>query len=143
MRKATKSIRKQDVKRHWVVLDAEGKILGRLATRISDMLRGKHRPTYTPHEDTGDFVVVVNAEKIKVTGDKLKDKVYYRHTRYPGGIKETTLAEQLVKKPEQVLRLAVRGMLPKSRLGKQLIKKLKIYVGAEHPHQAQQPESMA
>ncbi|EPR44464.1 ribosomal protein L13 [Desulfovibrio sp. X2] len=130
----------QDIKRDWLMVDAQDKILGRLATQIAMRLRGKHKPEFAPHMDNGDFVVVVNAEKIKVTGNKLLDKKYYRHTGFPGGLKETSLRDQLAKKPEEVIRLAVRGMLPKNRLGRQLLKKLKIYAGPEHPHGAQEPK---
>jgi large subunit ribosomal protein L13 len=128
--------------RDWYVVDAEGKTLGRLATQIADTLRGKRKPEYTPHCDTGDFVVVVNAEKIRVTGNKRSDKVYYRHTGYPGGIRSRTLAEMLERRPEEVIRKAVRGMLPKNRLARRQITKLKVYAGPEHPHQAQQPKPM-
>jgi large subunit ribosomal protein L13 len=128
--------------RDWYVVDAEGKTLGRLATQIADTLRGKRKPEYTPHCDTGDFVVVVNAEKIRVTGNKRSDKVYYRHTGYPGGIRSRTLAEMLERRPEEVIRRAVRGMLPKNRLARRQITKLKVYAGPEHPHQAQQPKPM-
>ena len=128
--------------RDWYVVDAEGKTLGRLATQIADALRGKRKPEYTPHCDTGDYVVVVNAERIKVTGKKLTDKVYYRHTGYPGGIKQRTLQEMLDRRPEEVIRKAVKGMLPKNRLARQQINKLHVYAGPEHPHQAQQPKPM-
>jgi large subunit ribosomal protein L13 len=128
--------------RDWYVVDAEGKILGRLATQIADALRGKRKPDYTPHCDTGDFVIVVNAARIRVTGNKLTDKVYYRHTGYPGAIRSRTLGEELERRPEEVIRKAVRGMLPKNRLARQQIAKLKIYAGPEHPHAAQQPKPM-
>ena len=128
--------------RDWYVVDAEGKTLGRLATRIADTLRGKHKPEYTPHVDTGDFVIVVNAERIRVTGDKLASKVYYRHTGYPGGIKSRTLGEMLDRRPEEVIRKAVRGMLPRNRLARKQLTKLKIYAGPDHPHAAQQPTEM-
>lgn len=131
-----------EVSRDWFVVDADDKILGRLATQIAIHLRGKHKPEFAPHIDTGDFVVVVNAEKIKVTGDKLDKKKYYRHTGYPGGIREITLRDQLQKKPEEVIRAAVRGMLPKNRLGRAMLKKLKIYAGSEHPHGAQNPKTL-
>jgi large subunit ribosomal protein L13 len=131
-----------DRQRDWYVVDAEGKTLGRLATRIADALRGKRKPQYTPHIDTGDFVIVVNAEKIRVTGDKLAQKVYYRHSGYPGGIKSRTLGEQLQRRPEEVIRKAVKGMLPRNRLARQQLGKLKVYAGPEHPHQAQQPTPM-
>jgi large subunit ribosomal protein L13 len=128
--------------RDWVVVDAEGKTLGRLATRIADTLRGKHKPEYTPHCDTGDFVVVVNAAKIRVTGNKLNDKIYYRHSGYPGGLRSRTLAEMLERQPEEVVRKAVRGMLPRNRLARQQLTKLKVYAGPEHPHEAQTPKAM-
>ncbi|MFN3534346.1 MAG: 50S ribosomal protein L13 [Desulfatiglandales bacterium] len=132
--------KKNEVERRWFVVDASDKILGRLATQIAMKLRGKDRPTFTPHVDAGDFVVVINAEKVRVTGKKLNDKFYYRHSGYLGGLKVTPLRDMLQKKPEEVIRLAVKGMLPKNRLGRQLIKKLKVYSGPEHPHQAQQPK---
>jgi large subunit ribosomal protein L13 len=128
--------------RDWYVVDAEGQTLGRLATRIADTLRGKRKPEYTPHIDTGDFVIVVNAEKIRVTGDKLSSKVYWRHSGYPGGIKSRTLGEQLRRRPEEVIRKAVKGMLPRNRLARRQLSKLKVYAGPEHPHQAQQPTPM-
>jgi large subunit ribosomal protein L13 len=131
-----------DRQRDWYVVDAEGKTLGRLATRIADLLRGKRKPQYTPHIDTGDFVVVINAEKVRVTGDKLAQKRYWRHSGYPGGIKSRTLGEQLERRPEEVLRKAVKGMLPRNRLARQQLRKLKIYAGPEHPHRAQQPQEM-
>jgi large subunit ribosomal protein L13 len=130
-----------DVEREWYLVDAEGQTLGRLATRIADTLRGKTKPQYTPHVDTGDFVVVVNAEKIAVTGKKLDDKIYYRHSGYPGGLRERTLREQLERRPEEVLRKAVKGMLPRNRLGRAQLRKLKIYAGPEHPHTAQAPKT--
>jgi large subunit ribosomal protein L13 len=120
-------------------VDAEGETLGRLATEIADVLRGKRKPAYTPHVDTGDFVVVVNAEKIHVTGNKLEQKIYYRHSGYPGGLRQRTLAEQLQRRPEEVIRKAVKGMLPKNRLAAAQLKKLKVYAGPEHPHEAQNP----
>jgi len=125
--------------REWVVVDAEGQTLGRLATQIADQLRGKNKPEYTPHIDTGDFVVVVNAEKIKVTGNKLTEKVYYRHTGYPGGLRSRTLEEQLERRPEEVIRKPVKGMIPRTKLGRVQLQKLKVYAGTEHPHQAQNP----
>jgi large subunit ribosomal protein L13 len=128
--------------RDWYVVDAEGQTLGRLATRIADALRGKRKPEYTPHVDTGDFVVVVNAEKIHVTGRKLEQKRYWRHSGYPGGIKSRTLAEMLERRPEEVIRKAVKGMLPRNRLARQQLTKLKVYAGPEHPHAAQQPKPM-
>jgi large subunit ribosomal protein L13 len=132
----------EDIRRDWVIVDAEDKILGRLATQIAMRLRGKHKPEFAPHVDNGDFVVVLNADKIRVTGNKLNAKKYYRHSGYPGGIKETGLREMLATKPEEVIRKAVRGMLPKNSLGRQLLKKLKIYAGTEHPHEAQQPQKI-
>jgi large subunit ribosomal protein L13 len=131
-----------EIERRWYVVDAEGQTLGRLATRIADTLRGKRKPEYTPHIDTGDFVVVVNAEKIAVTGNKREQKIYYRHSGYPGGLRERTLAEELDRRPTEVLRKAVKGMLPRNRLARQQITKLKIYAGPEHPHQPQNPEPL-
>ena len=131
-----------ELDRRWYLVDAEGKTLGRLATQIADTLRGKGKPQYTPHVDTGDFVVVVNAEKIAVTGKKLDEKIYYRHSGYPGGLRQRTLREQLERRPTEVLRIAVKGMLPKNRLARQQINKLKIYAGAEHPHEAQKPQPL-
>jgi large subunit ribosomal protein L13 len=131
-----------EIAREWYLVDAEGKTLGRLATRLADVLRGKGKPQYTPHVDTGDFVVVVNAEKIAVTGNKLDDKMYYRHSGYPGGLRERPLREQLARRPEEVLRKAVKGMLPRNRLARQQLTKLKIYAGAEHPHDAQAPKPL-
>ena len=131
------------IEREWFVVDAEGETLGRLASRIAPILRGKHKPTYTPHLDCGDFVVVVNAEKVRVTGKKMDQKYYHRHSGYPGGLTSISLREQLEKHPERVLHSAIRGMLPKNRLGRRMIKKLKIYAGEEHPHQAQQPKPLA
>ncbi|WP_456342591.1 50S ribosomal protein L13 [Thermovibrio sp.] len=132
--------RKEDVQRDWYLVDATGKTLGRLASEIAKILMGKHKPTYTPHVDGGDFVVVVNAEKIHVTGKKLDKKIYYKHTLYPGGLKETPLRKMLQEKPEEVIRLAVRGMLPKNKLRDRRMKRLKVYVGPEHPHKAQNPK---
>jgi large subunit ribosomal protein L13 len=131
-----------EVVRKWYVVDAEGQTLGRLATQIADALRGKRKPVYTPHVDVGDFVVVVNAEKISVTGTKLQDKMYYRHSGYPGGLKKRTLNDMLERRPEEVIRLAVRGMLPKNRLARKQLTKLKIYAGPEHPHEAQKPQKL-
>ena len=127
--------------RKWRLIDAEGKVLGRLATEIANALRGKDKPTFTPHEDTGDFVVVVNAEKVKLTGKKLADKVYYHHTGYPGGIRGITAEKLLEKEPERLLIEAVKGMLPKNKLQKAFLSKLKVYAGSEHPHAAQQPQA--
>jgi large subunit ribosomal protein L13 len=131
-----------EVERRWYVVDAEGQTLGRLATRIADTLRGKDKPEYTPHVDTGDFVVVVNAEKVAVTGQKLDKKIYYRHSGYPGGLRQRTLREQLDRQPAEVLRKAVKGMLPRNRLARQQLTKLKVYAGPEHPHTAQAPEPL-
>jgi large subunit ribosomal protein L13 len=131
-----------EVERRWYVVDADGKTLGRLATQVADTLRGKGKPQYTPHVDTGDFVVVVNAEKVRVTGNKLDQKRYYRHSGYPGGLRSRTLREQLDRGPTEVIRKAVRGMLPKNRLARQQLTKLKVYAGPEHPHQAQSPQSL-
>jgi large subunit ribosomal protein L13 len=139
--RTTRSIRPADVVRRWYVIDASDQVLGRLATRVATVLRGKHRPTYTPHVDTGDFVIIVNAEKVKLTGRKLDQKVYYRHTGYTGHLRSTT-AGKLLAGPhaDRVVRHAVRGMLPKNSLGRQMFRKLKVYAGAEHPHAAQRPE---
>ncbi len=131
-----------EVDRRWYVVDADGQTLGRLATRIADTLRGKGKPQYTPHIDSGDFVVVVNAEKIAVTGTKLDEKRYYRHSGYPGGLRSRTLREELDRRPTEVVRRAVRGMLPRNRLARRQITKLKVYAGPEHPHQAQSPEPL-
>ena len=128
------------IERKWYVVDAEGQTLGRLAAEVAKVLRGKNKPEFTPHIDTGDNVIVINAEKIKVTGKKLDQNVYYQHSDYVGGMKETTLREMMAKKPEQVIELAVKGMLPKGPLGRTMIKKLHVYAGAEHAHQAQKPE---
>jgi large subunit ribosomal protein L13 len=131
-----------EIERHWYLVDAESKTLGRLATQIADVLRGKGKPAYTAHVDTGDFVIVVNAEKIHVTGQKLDQKLYYKHSGYPGGLHTRTLREQLARRPEEVLRKAVKGMLPKNRLASAQLRKLKIYAGPEHPHAAQNPEPL-
>jgi large subunit ribosomal protein L13 len=128
--------------RDWYVVDADGRTLGRLATRIADTLRGKLKPEYTPHCDVGDFVVVVNAEKIHVTGKKREQKLYWRHSGYPGGIRSRSLGDQLERRPEEVIRRAVKGMLPRNRLARQQLRKLKVYAGPEHPHQAQQPKPL-
>jgi len=132
--------RPMQIERKWHLIDAEGQTLGRLATEIARVLRGKTKPQYTPHIDTGDFVVVVNADKVVVTGRKAEQKVYYRHTGYPGGLKETSYEVMMERKPTEVLRKAVKGMMPKTRLGRQQFKKLKIYAGPEHPHEAQDPQ---
>jgi large subunit ribosomal protein L13 len=131
-----------EVERRWYVVDADGQTLGRLATRIADTLRGKDKAQYTPHVDTGDFVVVVNAEKVVVTGNKLDQKRYYRHSGYPGGLRSRTLREQLERRPTEVIRKAVKGMLPKNRLARKQLNKLKIYAGPEHPHEAQAPQPL-
>ena len=129
--------------RRWYVVDAQGKILGRMATQIAKVLRGKHKPVFTPNVDTGDFVIVVNARGVKLSGKKLDKKVYYRHTEYPGGIRERTAAKLLAEKPEELVRLAVKGMLPKNRLSRKLVTKLKVYPDAQHPHDAQKPQPLA
>ena len=131
-----------EIERKWLVVDAQGQTLGRLASRIATILRGKHKPIYTPHVDCGDYVIVVNAGSISVTGQKLDQKIYYRHSGYPGGLKQVSLRRQLQIHPERVLEAAVRGMLPKNRLGRKMFKKLKIYAGAEHPHAAQKPQKL-
>jgi len=130
----------QDVERKWYVIDAEGKTLGRLATEAASILRGKRKPIFTPHIDTGDYVIVINAEKVEVTGKKRKEKIYKRHTGYPGGLKEVTFEKLQAKNPEEIIRHAVKGMMPDGRLGRAMYKKLKVYAGAEHPHTAQKPE---
>ena len=135
----TYSAKPADIKKDWIIVDAEGQTLGRLASMVAFRLRGKHKPTFTPHVDTGDFVVIINADKIKLTGDKPQQKMYHHYSGFIGGLKSITAAKLLVKKPEDLIRIAVRGMLPKNRLGRQQIKKLKIYTGPEHPHEAQQP----
>lgn len=131
-----------DVERSWYVVDAEGQTLGRLASQIAAVLRGKHKPTFSPSVDTGDYVIVVNADKIAVSGRRLEQKMYYRHSQYPGGLREITLRDQMQKDPTRVVYLAVKGMLPKNTLGRQMLKKMKVYAGSEHPHQAQQPVPM-
>jgi large subunit ribosomal protein L13 len=136
----TYSAKPQEIQREWFVVDAQGQTLGRLATQVATILRGKHKPFYTPHVDCGDFVIVVNAEKVRVTGKKLDEKIYYRHSGYPGGLKQVSLRRQLALHPERVIEAAVRGMLPKNRLGRKLFKKLKVYAGPTHPHQAQKPK---
>jgi len=134
--------RPSDREREWVLVDANGKTLGRLATQIADVLRGKRKARYTPHVDTGDFVVVINAEKIAVTGKKRSDKRYYRHSGYPGGLRSRTFEEMIARRPEEVLRLAVKGMMPRNRLARKQLTKLKIYAGPEHPHEAQKPRAL-
>ncbi len=132
----------KDINRQWFVVDAEDAVLGRLASEVASRLRGKHKPEFAPHMDNGDFIVVVNAEKIRVTGNKLDKKFYYRHTGYPGGLKETSLRDTLNTHPERAIMAAVRGMLPKNRLGRAMLKKLKVYAGPEHPHVAQNPQKL-
>ena len=138
----TYHVRKDEVDKAWYLIDAEGKVLGRLATEIAKILRGKKKAIFSPHVDTGDFVIVVNAEKVRLTGNKLKGKVYYHHSGYPGGIKAVAAEKLLVTRPEELLRRAVKGMLPKNRLGRRIVKKLKVYAGPDHPHAAQQPEQL-
>jgi len=139
---STVSAKKETVERKWFVVDAQDIVLGRLATNVASILRGKNKPIYTPHVDTGDFVVIVNAEKVQLTGKKLDNKVYYHHTNYPGGLKSITAGKLLKEKPEEVIIAAVKGMLPKNPLGRDMIHKLKVYAGAEHPHAAQMPEKL-
>jgi len=129
-----------EVERKWYIIDAEGKTLGRMASEAASLIRGKHKPEFTPHVDTGDFVIIINAEKVHLTGKKLQKKMYYRHSMHPGGLKVTSAQDMLDKKPERMIELAVHGMLPKTRLGDSMKTKLKVYAGAEHPHQAQKPE---
>lgn len=143
MQKQTYFPTKQDQKRDWVLINLDGAVLGRAATRIANILRGKHKPTYTPHFDMGDFVVAINAAKVKLTGAKWQKKIYYRHSGYKGGLKETTAAKMLERKPEELIRLAVSGMLPKNKSRPHLLKKLKVYVGEDHPHQAQKVEAIS
>ena len=128
--------------RRWYVVDADGKVLGRMATEIAKVLRGKNKPIFTPHADTGDFVIVINARSVKLTGNKLEDKVYYRHTEYPGGIRSRSASKLREEHPQDLIRLAVKGMLPKNRLGRKLATKLKVYAGPEHPHEAQKPQPL-
>ena len=139
---ATYQLKKKEglAQRQWHIVDAQGRVLGRLASEVAQVLRGKHKPNFTPHVDGGDFVIVVNARGVRLTGEKPEKKLYYRHSEYPGGIRESTAEKMLEKKPEAVVRLAVRGMLPKSRLGRRLLNKLKVFAGSEHPHQAQRPQ---
>ena len=140
MKKYTYSAKRSDNQENWLIVDAEGKVLGRLASEVAARLRGKHKPLYTPHVDVGDWVIVINADKIKLTGRKWDNKTYYRHSGYMGGLTETNARELMEKKPEDIVRFAVKGMLPKNRLGRQIFKKLKVYAGAEHPHEAQNPK---
>ena len=135
----TYSLKKEEVQRNWFVVDATDRVLGRVATKIADKIRGKDKPTFTPHTDGGDYVIVINAEKIKVTGSKRNNKIYYRHSLYPGGLKSQTFKELNKKNPERIIEEAVKGMLPKNKLGKSIIKKLKVYSGSEHPHESQNP----
>lgn len=130
-----------EIERKWHVIDAEGQTLGRLSTEVASLLRGKHKPTFTPHIDTGDHVIIINAEKIHLTGNKLQDKFYYRHSRYPGSLKATSAGDMRAQKPEKLLEISIKGMLPKGRLGRQTGKKLYVYAGSEHPHSAQKPEA--
>jgi large subunit ribosomal protein L13 len=132
----------KDIERDWWIVDAEGKTLGRLASQIATILKGKHKPIYTPHLDTGDFVIIVNAEKIRVTGKKMQDKYYHRHSGYPGGLTSFNLEDTLERHPERPVTLAIKGMMPKNALGRQMLKKLKVYAGTEHPHEAQQPKPL-
>ncbi|MGD8968632.1 MAG: 50S ribosomal protein L13 [Anaerolineae bacterium] len=140
--KRTYVTKPEDIQRNWYVVDASGQTLGRLASEVAKIVRGKHKPIYSPSVDVGDFVIVVNADKIHVTGRKLDQKVYYRHSGYPGGLKEIPLSRMLEEHPTRVIEHAVRGMLPKNRLGRKMIRKLKVYAGSDHPHQAQQPEPL-
>jgi len=140
---STQVISKSDVQRAWFVIDLDGKVLGRAATEIARVLRGKHKAIYHPSVDTGDFVVVVNADKVNFTGNKLGDKMYYHHTGYPGGIRSINAEKLLANKPEEVIKKAVKGMLPKNKLGRQMFRKLKVYAGADHPHAAQQPKELS
>jgi len=138
----TVSTKPADVTRDWYVVDAEGKTLGRMATEIARRLRGKHKPEFTPHVDTGDYIIVLNAEKVRVTGNKAKDKMYYRHTGYPGGLRSMSFEKMVDHAPERTIEFAVKGMLPKGPLGRAMYSKLKVYAGTEHPHQAQQPQAL-
>ena len=135
----TYQAKKEELEYKWYLVNAEGKVLGRMATELVKILKGKNKPTYTPHLDTGDFVIVVNAGKVTLTGKKMKDKIYYHHTGHPGGIKEITAGKLLMKKPTEMIRMAVKGMLPKNSLGRQMLRKLKVYAGPKHPHEAQNP----
>jgi large subunit ribosomal protein L13 len=138
----TLSAKNTDVVKKWNVIDADGMVVGRLASRVASILRGKNKPIFTPHTDTGDYVIVVNADKIRFTGNKLENKIYYRHSGYPGGIKQETAKNMMNDSPEEIIMLAVRGMLPKNKLGRQQLKKLKVYRGTDHPHKAQNPETL-
>ena len=138
----TYQVKKEELDQKWYLVNAEGKVLGRLATELAKILKGKNKPIYAPYLDTGDFVIVVNAGKLTLTGKKMKDKIYYHHTGYPGGIKEMNAEKLLAKKPTEMIRIAVKGMLPKNSLGRQMLRKLKVYAGADHPHEAQKPISL-
>lgn len=138
----TVSARKEDIERKWYVVDAEGKVLGRLASQVASVLRGKHKPLYTPHVDCGDFVIVLNADKVRLMGKKLRDKRYYTHTNYPGGLRSIHAGKMLETKPEKMVELAVKRMLPKTKLGRQMFRKLKVYASPEHPHESQRPEPL-
>lgn len=139
----TFSAKEEQIKSKWYMIDANGEILGRLAVKVATIIRGKHKPTFTPHVDTGDYVVIVNAEKVRLTGNKLKDKIYQHHTGHPGGIRKISAEKLLQKKPEEILKKAIKGMLPKNSLGRKIFKKAKIYASTDHPHEAQQPEVLA
>ncbi|MFB3887166.1 MAG: 50S ribosomal protein L13 [Thermodesulfobacteriota bacterium] len=139
----TYQAKKEETEHQWYLVNAEGKVLGRLATELAKVLRGKNKPSFTPYVDTGDFVIVVNAEKVILTGKKMKDKMYYHHTGYPGGFRAISAEKLMAKKPTEILRIAVKGMLPKNNLGRQMLRKLKIYAGTDHPHEAQKPVSLA
>ena len=139
---STQSAKESDIQRKWFVVDLQDKVLGRAATEIARVLRGKHKAIYTPHVDTGDFVIVINADKVKLTGNKMADKMYYQHSGYPGGLKEANAATMLERKPDQLIRKAVKGMLPKNTLGRKMLTKLKVYAAADHPHSAQQPQEL-
>jgi len=141
--KTTVSAKPAEVKREWLLVDATDKTLGRLSTEIASRLRGKHKPTYTPHVDTGDYIVVINAEKVAVTGNKATDKMYHRHTGYIGGLKSKNFETMIDESPEKVIEIAVKGMLPRNPLGREMYRKLKVYAGAEHPHEAQQPQPLS
>lgn len=142
LREETHIVKTSDIEREWFVVDADGQTLGRLASNVARILRGKHKAIYTPHLDVGDYVIVVNAEKIAVTGNKMDDKIYYRHTGYPGGIRSATLRQQLVRHPTFAITAAIKGMLPRNRLGRRMLRKLKVYAGPDHPQQAQQPKPL-
>jgi large subunit ribosomal protein L13 len=138
----TFSAKSQTAENNWLLVDAEGQTLGRMAAEIASRLRGKHKPEYTPHVDTGDYIVVVNADKVRVTGNKAKDKMYHAHSQFPGGLKSASFEDMMAKSPEKVIKLAVKGMLPRNPLGRAMFKKLKVYTGTEHPHSAQQPQAL-